>query len=72
MDSKKEIFTLTSFTPVGYKCTEYENVICFICRGPLIDDCPLCIKKTDNCPIIKIDDLEPYCHKHCYELMKKF
>ena len=68
-NKKNKIFTMTNFTPIGYKIPNYPVKICLICRADLVDVCAKCSLKNENeCEIIKNDD--NYYHAHCCNLMK--
>jgi len=66
MSSK--IFTLTNFSPIGFKEINYPVQFCTLCRGRLVDVCSSCIERNnDICNVINTDG--SYFHYHCYNLM---
>ena len=66
--STNKIFTLTNFTPIGFKEVNYPVQFCYLCRGRLTDVCSLCIERdSDICNVINNDD--SYYHFHCYSLI---
>lgn len=69
-DTTDKIFTLKSFSPVGFKYPNYPVKICPICRGLLIDSCAECKinhRDIDKCVVINKDDVD--YHRHCYLLI---
>lgn len=63
-----KIFTLTNFSPIGFKQINYPVQYCTICRGCLVDVCSMCIEKGNEvCNVINTDG--SFYHYHCYNLI---
>jgi hypothetical protein len=65
-----KIFTLTNFSPIGFKQVNYPVQYCAICRGCLVDVCSTCVeKKSEICNVINADG--SFYHHHCYNFVDK-
>jgi len=66
--ANNKIFTLTNFSPIGFKEVNYPVQFCSLCRGRLVDVCSICIEKGSNvCNVINSDG--SYYHFHCHSFM---
>ncbi|XWV24624.1 hypothetical protein QJ856_gp1161 [Tupanvirus deep ocean] len=66
--STNKIFTLTNFTPIGFKEVNYPVQFCSLCRGRLADVCSLCIERgSDTCNVINNEG--SYYHFHCHSFI---
>lgn len=66
----RKIFTMISFTPVGFKEINYPVQYCSLCRGQLTELCNFCLENKTNkncCEVIQ--DKNNYYHTHCHKFV---